>query len=243
MLDAFADALLSVIYPQQCRICRNSVENRFDGSVCRACWEGTRIFTGTEALCGKCGAFFAEMGGDVPHCGNCEGHNYDAAVAVGIYEKALAASILLMKSEPHLPPRLSGLLSETVSNPRTKGHTLVIPVPLSRKRLRERGFNQAALLARVVARTSNIQIDEASLIRTVHTPKHRVAMDQKARERTVKNAFEVVRPKLIEGQSVLLVDDVFTSGATASNCAKVLKENGASRVVVLTLARAVSRMY
>ncbi len=68
---------------------------------------------------------------------------------------------------------------------------------------------------------------------------HRIGMDKKARELTVKNAFEITRPKLIEGKNVLLVDDVFTSGATASSCAKVLKKNGAVGVQVFTLARAV----
>jgi predicted amidophosphoribosyltransferase len=64
-------------------------------------------------------------------------------------------------------------------------------------------------------------------------------MDQRARELTVQHAFEVVRPKLIDGRNLVLVDDVLTSGATASACAKVLKKNGASRVTVFTLARAV----
>jgi predicted amidophosphoribosyltransferase len=63
-------------------------------------------------------------------------------------------------------------------------------------------------------------------------------MDRKARETTVKNAFEVCRPRLIEGKSVLLVDDIFTSGATVSNCANVLKKSGAASVEVFTLARA-----
>jgi predicted amidophosphoribosyltransferase len=68
---------------------------------------------------------------------------------------------------------------------------------------------------------------------------HRVAMDRKAREVTVKNAFAVTRPKLIEGKNVLLIDDVLTSGSTVSSCALVLKKSGAARVDVLTLARAV----
>ena len=68
---------------------------------------------------------------------------------------------------------------------------------------------------------------------------HRIAMDKKARELTVVNAFEVTRPNLIAGQRILLVDDIFTSGATASACAKVLKKNGAVEVNVFTLARAI----
>ena len=78
----------------------------------------------------------------------------------------------------------------------------------------------------------------AEAIRRMRPPMHRVAMDKKAREMTVTNAFEVVRPKLIEGRSILLVDDIFTSGATVSYCAKALKKKGAAIVKVFTLARA-----
>ncbi len=80
-------------------------------------------------------------------------------------------------------------------------------------------------------------LDEQSLVRKIHTPMHRAAMDNKAREISVKNAFDVKRPKLIEGETILLIDDVYTSGATVSNCAKVLKEKGASKVYVLTIAK------
>lgn len=66
----------------------------------------------------------------------------------------------------------------------------------------------------------------------------RASMDKKAREQSVKNAFETIRPKLIEGKAILLVDDIFTSGATVSNCAKSLKKAGAKRVEIFTLARA-----
>ena len=67
---------------------------------------------------------------------------------------------------------------------------------------------------------------------------HRAAMDKKAREATVKNAFEVVRPNMIRGRDILLVDDLMTSGSTASQCAKALKKSGACKVTVMTLARA-----
>ena len=116
---------------------------------------------------------------------------------------------------------------------------LIIPIPLSKRRKLERGFNQAEIIAAEIARTTGIPVDALSLARKLHTRIHRVGMDQKARELTVKNAFEVLRPKLIQGRNILLVDDVFTSGATSSYCAKVLKKNGAGKVNVFTLARAV----
>ena len=115
---------------------------------------------------------------------------------------------------------------------------LILPIPLSKKRLLERGFNQAAVLAKILSNETKIKLDEQSLVRKIHTPMHRAGMDTKARESTVKNAFEITRPKLINGKKILLIDDVFTSGATASACAKVLKKAGAEKVYVLTLARA-----
>ncbi len=105
----------------------------------------------------------------------------------------------------------------------------------------ERGFNQAEIIAKSVANITGIPVDSHSLVRTTHTPMHRVGMDKRARELTVVNAFKVVRPNLIKGSRILLVDDVFTSGSTASNCAKALKKAGAERVKVLTLARAVMK--
>jgi len=103
----------------------------------------------------------------------------------------------------------------------------------------ERGFNQAAVLARVLANQTQIMLDEQTLVRKIHTPMHRATMDSKAREAIVKDAFEVKRQNFVKGENILLVDDVFTSGATVSNCAKILKDKGAEQVYVLTVARAV----
>ncbi|HEX6126110.1 MAG TPA: hypothetical protein VFZ23_12125 [Pyrinomonadaceae bacterium] len=164
--------------------------------------------------------------------------HFDRALAVGIYEHALSASIIRLKRSPYIAKRVRRLLDEALMRVPTDESTLIIPIPLSRKRRQERGFNQAEVVARSLARVSGLRIDGNSLVRKVHTPMHRAGMDKKARAMTVKNAFEVVRPKLIKGRSILLIDDVFTSGETASMCAKVLKKNGAATVNVLTIARA-----
>jgi ComF family protein len=138
-----------------------------------------------------------------------------------------------------IPQILLARFKSVLSSDDLGGFDLIIPVPLSKKRAVERGFNQAETIASQVSGLVGIPIDAASLIRKKHTPMHRAAMDKKAREMTVKNAFEVSRPKLIEGKSILLVDDILTSGATASYCAKALKKKGAAGVKVFTLARAV----
>lgn len=238
MFHKIYDSFLSLVYPQACLTCENSVENFIDGVVCRSCWNKTRIFFGEETLCGKCGAFLqAESANFQTFCHQCDDHFYDSARAVGIYERALSASVLILKREPFVSERLKNLFIARFLTSDFEDVSLIVPVPLSKKRFYERKFNQAAVLAKILAEHTKIKLDEQSLIRKIHTPMHRAAMDTKARQMSVKNAFEVKRPKLIEGERILLVDDVFTSGATVSVCAELLKKSGAKKVYILTLAR------
>jgi ComF family protein len=238
MLSKAYDSLLTLAYPQACQICEQSVENLSDGVACRACWKKTRIFSGAETLCGKCGRFSqAKPTNFQTFCHECNEQFYDAASAVGIYEYALSASVLNLKREPFVAKRLHKLFVSRFQNSAFQDATKIIPVPLSKKRFLERGFNQAAALAEILAKQTRIPLDGQTLVRQIHTPMHRASMDNKARETSVKNAFEVKRPKLVEGENILLIDDVFTSGATVSNCAKILKEKGAAKVYVLTIAR------
>lgn len=240
MLDTLLDSLLAVAYPQNCRNCKKIVEKSADGVSCSDCWEKTCIFDGTETLCAKCSKFLQAKPTDFQtFCHICDEHFYDSARAVGLYEKALAASILNLKREPFVARRMKNLfISVFEKTPFFYDADLIIPVPLSKKRRLERGFNQAEILAEIISKKSGLKLDKNSLIRKIHTPVHRAAMDRKGRELSVQNAFEIVRPKLIENQKILLIDDVFTSGATASYCAKALKKKGADKVYVFTIARA-----
>jgi len=238
MLNALRNSLLSLTYPQQCRVCSRDVEDHGDGVACAECWSSTRIFDGSEMLCARCGAWFGEKAAPFAvFCHQCDEHHYDHATAFGVYEKALAAAIIQLKRVPSMPKRVRSLIDNTPSAFRDVD--VIVPIPLSRLRRIERGFNQADLIADALSRAFGIAVDKHTLTRKLHTPIHRIGMDRKARELTVKNAFEIARPKLIDGKNVLLVDDVFTSGATASACAKVLKKHGAVKVNIFTLARAV----
>jgi len=112
----------------------------------------------------------------------------------------------------------------------------IIPVPLHPKRLRWRGFNQAVLLARQVSRLTRVPLDPFVLDRRRETPPQtQLAEDE--RRANVRGAFSLHREKSIEGKSVLLVDDVFTSGATVNECSRTLTQGGAKQVNVLTFAR------
>jgi len=172
-------------------------------------------------------------------CGDCDDGAYDAAFAAGVYEKALAATVVSLKKRPYLSKRPKMLLGDLVERISPNPNSVVVPVPLSRRRRFERGHNQAEVIAEIVAEFGSIPLCPNVLVRKGHSPMHRIGMDKKAREATVKNTFDVGSPRLISGKDILLVDDVFTSGSTASYCAQVLKKSGATSVIALTLAGAV----
>jgi competence protein ComFC len=198
------DALLSVLYPQSCRVCGGSVEQHKFGVACELCWNKTQILTD------RC--------------------------AIGWYEGALRESILLLKRQPYLPQHLIELIMEVSRC--FAGATRVVPVPLHKERLRSRGFNQAAIIGREMARALSLPLDEMSLVRVASSEKHRTGLDAKGRRDSVAKAFIVRHPRLIEGEDVLLVDDVLTTGATVEACETALLEAGAGSVLVFALAQA-----
>lgn len=118
-------------------------------------------------------------------------------------------------------------------------YTVVMPVPLHTKRLRERGFNQSLLLARAIAKRHKKKLDYLSLSRSVHTPPQ-TTFGRQEREQNVKGAFQVRESARLEGEKIILIDDVYTTGSTARECARTLKWAGAVAVAVLTLSRALS---
>ncbi len=242
MLGTVQDSLLSLIFPQPCQVCSIHVERYSDGPACSTCWARTRFFDGSQMLCERCGAYLGEgAGAATVFCHRCDAHPYRKARALGIYEHALAAAIIALKSRPVLPARLRRLISNALKTSDLINSDVLVPIPLAVQRQKERGFNQAEVIANTIKARSGIPVDAHSLRRNVHTPLHRGGMDQKARELTVKKAFKVARPAFVEGKRILLVDDVLTSGSTAAACSQVLLNAGARQVDVFTIARAVYR--
>lgn len=242
LLTRVYDALLTVVYPQACRVCGGSVEERRLGVACRACWEKTRVFTGAETICWKCGAL--SPGIDLPAelkeeicCRRCDSQSFSAARAVGLYEHGLRESVLSLKRRPHIAPFVLDLLLSAARREPLNKATRIIPVPLHENRRRERGFNQASVIAEALSKQLQLPVDQATLWRPRASEKYRAGLDPKGRRDTVAGVFEVRYPKLVEGESVLLVDDVFTTGATVNSCAEALLASGAGNVVVLTIAR------
>lgn len=248
LLTRIYDALLTVAYPQACRVCGGSVEERRLGVACRACWEKTRVFTGAETICWKCGAL--SLGIDLSaetqeqiatrheiRCRRCDSQSFTAARAVGAYEHGLRESVLSLKRQPHVAPFLIDLLVGVARREPLNQATRIIPVPLHENRLRERGFNQAAVIAEALGKALRLPFDQATLLRPVASEKYRAGLDPKGRRDTVAGVFASRHPRLVEGESILLVDDVFTTGATVNACAEVLLASDACNVFVLTIAR------
>lgn len=237
MIDLILDPLVSLAFPARCLICGNSVERLADGQACSDCWLRTRIFTGRESGCSKCGLLLPTGRFDLTSlCSTCVDHHYDRAVAAAEYHFAAKAAVISLKSSPNIPKRVKEMFTARFDVSKLCDTTLIVPVPLSPKRRIERGFNQAGVLSELISRHAGIRTGRV-LQRTRHFAMHRGGMDRKARARSVKNAFTVRIPKLVKEERILVVDDVYTTGSTASACAAALKASGAAQVNILTLAR------
>lgn len=193
-------------------------------------------------MCWKCGMLSdGEVSPELRHeirCRRCDLQFFTAARATGLYEGALRECVLLLKRQPHVSRQLQTLLVAAAMREPLNRSTRIVPVPLHPKRVRSRGFNQAAVIAESLSAALKLPLDEASLLRVSWSEKYRAGLDAKGRHDTVAGAFEVRHPRLVAGERILLVDDVFTTGATVSSCAETLLAAGARSVYVLTVAKA-----
>ena len=241
--NLFYDAALALFYPQVCAVCGASVESRFDGVACVRCWQATRVFSSADPLCWKCGvpapAKVEDDRREQVRCRRCDDASFTAARACGLYDGALRASIIALKREPQVAKTLGLLMWGLCQRAPLNRATCIVPVPLHPEREKQRGFNQAAVLAATLAKLLALPLADSALVRTKHTERHRAGMDAQARRESVAQVFAVAQPRLIAGERILLVDDVFTTGSTVSACARVLLEAGAEEVSVLTIARPV----
>ncbi|MEZ5306378.1 MAG: ComF family protein [Pyrinomonadaceae bacterium] len=231
--------VLSLLFPEFCSICGAVADEYSNGAICAVCWFETEVFDPRAACCPKCGRLHPKAPTNIKSlCTQCADLHFDKARSCGRYGGALAELILKAKHKPHYPAKIYDLLAEAYLSGTLDPSDIIIPIPLSKRRFFERGFNQAELLAENLAKRIGLPVDSGSLIRKRHVTKSRAVLDAKGRESSVRGAFAVRRVNLIVEQRILLLDDVFTSGATVSTAAKALKRAGAASVNVLTIARA-----
>jgi ComF family protein len=218
-----------------------SMLNATASHFCEACRKGvTRI---GSPVCSKCGLPFVSREGIDHTCSEClqEERPFRKARAFGVYDGSLMEAIHIFKyaKKASLSRPLSALVRETFLRFWDSDTIdLIVPVPLHVKRLRERGFNQSYLLIKRWAKQEGLPFDGALLSRHRWT-EPQTTLSRKERQRNIKGAFAARKPDRTKDKRILLVDDVYTTGATVTACAQVLLEACAESVDILTLARAV----
>lgn len=232
--------LIDFVFPPRCTACGVLLAGPADASFCADCFSRIRFVA--PPLCPCCGVPIGGAGADHP-CGECQVSvpPYAVARALARYETVMHDVIHAFKYRGKITTgEVLGRMMAGYAYPgfSIAAYDLIVPVPLHPKRLRERGFNQAVILAREITRRFSLPLDFLTLRRRVFTaPQVNLGKDE--RPANVRGAFDVKDGKKVEGQKIILVDDVYTTGSTVGECARVLKTHGAAEVAVLTLARAV----
>lgn len=227
MLNTF----LNILFPQSCPLCSRPSTDHKTAPICPDCWHKISPYRGH--ICQRCGK---PLISDVSiTCGDCitEEPLFKHARSYGLYKGGLRKAINLLKY--HGLKRLARPLSDLLHQLHLPSVDAVVPVPLYKKRLRLREFNQSALLARHAAKRLNAPLITDCLIKSRDTLPQ-VGLSAKDRRENIRKAFEVRNSELIKEKSVILIDDVITTGATVRECSKALKKAGSADIYVITLA-------
>lgn len=233
-------ALLDLLFPPLCHVCKRFIPSSGRLHLCRDCLAACAAISTPH--CSLCGLPFS--GGSFDHrCGPCtvSPPPYNAARSAFRFDGPVRDLIHRYKYSHEV--RLRRPLGLMAASPlgdfaAKQGVELIVPVPLHVRRLRLRGFNQAVLLGEVLESEWQIPL-ERSLLQRIRWTEPQVNVPAAERAANVRGAFAVANPEKLAEKRVLLVDDVYTTGSTVAECARVLRRAGAASVAVVTVARAV----
>lgn len=236
---SWLDAFLGFFYPPICQLCQEMRASPGEGYVCRECWNKVRFIQ--PPFCQRCGLPAAGEVTTVFSCGNCREmdlHISSARSAV-VANEMLLQVIHRYKYHQALwfEPFLTGLLCRQAEPVlRSGGWHEVIPVPLHPVKQREREFNQAERLGGFLAQKLGLPLNTRA-VRRVKATTTQTQLTRENRAENMRNAFEPLSTGNIAKKRLILVDDVFTTGATTNACAAALKKAGAGEICVWTVAR------
>jgi|SRR5437868_528360 len=249
-MSGVGESLFATLFPSDCRLCGTPLTNISRLPVCQRCLFDMRPIAG--GVCSICGerllsryAPTSEQGG--ARCGLCRRLEppFAKAVAYGSYDGGLRELIHLLKYDGVRPAAavLAGMLADAIAGLDscwTQRPAVIVPVPLHARKRRQRGFNQSELICRealkVKGLTDRMALHAGVLERHQET-QSQTGLTRHQRRENIRGAFLVARPQEIAAREILLVDDVFTTGTTVSECARILRRAGASKVYVATVAR------
>lgn len=234
MLAALFDPFLSLLYPPRCLVCNTLGES----GLCAGC--AAQIMPVAAPFCAVCGQTLAPDGGG---CAGCHRRRpaFVRARAMGAYDGVLRHAVHQFKyrDRPQLAVPLGRLLAAFARQqaPALNGlrFDALLAVPMHPVRQRQRGYNQSARLAQVAGRELGLPISTSALVR-IRSTRPQVGLSAEARRTNLHGAFAVQQPEAVTGKTLLLIDDVVTSGSSLYECSVTLKAAGAAAVYALTLA-------
>ncbi|MBU0700404.1 ComF family protein [bacterium] len=243
--------LFNLIFPAECSLCPNPLETIKEHYICSDCIK--KITPLDLPWCDKCGKPLSPSFNQIqqPLCRQCRTMKkyFTSARAVGAYEGVLKKAIWLFKYEGKtgLQDTLGHLMADRISHLgwadkvessslSREGIDIIIPVPLHKTRLKARGYNQSDILAVFMGKKLGIPVSRNNLKRIKATVTQ-ASLKRSQRIKNIHNAFCIKQPDKFSGKRILLIDDVFTTGATSNECSRILKQAGSSDIFVLTLAR------
>jgi len=240
MLGGLFHGLRDLIYPNSCLACKNRIEpGKIKGFVCQACQD--KIEINLPPFCVYCGRRLDKLSLAKNICVQCQRSkfHFDRAFSPCKYDGVLKKLLQEFKYNgcDYLDIPLGKIMNDFIWEYRLPIEYMdfIVPIPLYKSRMREREFNQALLLSKEIAKEFNKEVLSGVLIRKKAT-RTQTELAPKERWINMEDGFSVLKPELIQGKNLLLVDDVLTTGATLSEAAKALKDSGAKIVFAMTLA-------
>lgn len=235
------EAGLTFFYPRVCQICSQGRAGLDEGFVCESCRAGVRYIE--KPYCQRCGLPFQGALTQEFECANCRSQEFHFVSArSAVVAKDIVLDVIhryKYKRALWFEPFLAGLLVDRATPELVGGAwDLIVPVPLYPTKEREREFNQAERLAFHLGRSTGLPIQK-QLIRRVLPTETQTRLTREQRQTNVRRAFGLVPRARADGARIVLVDDVFTTGATTNACAALLRKAGAAEVCVWTVARGV----
>lgn len=236
-LEKVLGSLAALAFPARCVTCRRDLDWPLRGPICDACLNSFPSIS--QPFCPRCGFPYPRSAAQ-GLCGPCQQNRwrFRLARAAGPYEGALRESLLQFKFGGRY--RLGSVLGRfafegSIGSGELPVPEAVVPVPLNRRRRRERGYNQAELLARAIAKAAGVPVVEM-LVKVKDRPPQ-AELEASRRWRNAAGAYKARIPESLRGKDILLVDDVLTTGATVETCVRALVRSGSGSVDVLTVAR------
>ena len=237
VLREMFETAIVFLYPAKCRVCENFLGAALMPYICADCWQDIQFLE--PPWCNICGT--PDIKGLCDACATSP-PRYGHLRTVALYQTTLQEAIHLFKFEKKkvFAQHLIQLINAHIpADCDVATYDFILPIPIHKKRLRERGFNQATLLANGIAAAGGVRVLTNTLVRKRHTIAQS-SLDKEARQQNIVGAFDVLEPDIIRDKRLLVIDDVFTTGATIREAVSELWTADPAEIDVLTLARALN---